>query len=107
MRCNVGGRVEIGMRSRRKIQYTIRNVPVEVDRRLRDSARRLHRSLNQTLLDLLSRASGKPQAPTSYRDLDSFFGSWTADQQVDQALAEQRKVSARHRDPRHPTRYPR
>ncbi len=82
----------VGMRSRHKIQYTIRNIPVEVDRRLRDSARHLHRSLNQTLLDLLSRAAGASQASTSYRDLDSFFGSWTADPKIDQALAEQRTI---------------
>ena len=93
MKWSVGDRVETGMKSRRKIQYTIRNVPAEVDRRLRDSARRLHRSLNQTLVDLLSRAARKPPAP--YQDLDSFFGSWTADRQVDQALAEQRSASVR------------
>ncbi len=80
------------MKSRHAIQYTIRNIPVEVDRRLRDSARHLHRSLNQALLDLLSRAAGLSQAPAPYRDLDSFFGSWTADPQVDKALAEQRKI---------------
>lgn len=80
------------MRKRQPIQYTIRNIPVEVDRRLRDSAHRLHRSLNRTLLDLLSRAAGASEAGASYRDLDSFFGSWTADPEVDQALTEQRKI---------------
>ncbi len=80
------------MNRRHKIQYTIRNIPVEVDRRLHDSARRLHRSLNQSLIDLLSRAAGASQAPASYRDLDSFFGSWTPDSKVDQALAEQRTI---------------
>ena len=79
------------MKSRNPIQYTIRNIPVEVDRRLRDSARHLNRSLNQALLDLLSRAAGASET-TTYRDLDSFFGSWTADPQVDQALAEQRTI---------------
>lgn len=95
MKWNVDDRAERDMKSRRKIQYTVRNVPAEVDRRLRDSARRLHRSLNQTVLDLLSRAAGKIQVPTSYRDLDSFFGSWTADRKVDQALAEQRTIFRR------------
>lgn len=80
------------MKSMHPIQYTIRNIPAEVDRRLRDSARHLHRSLNQTLLDLLSRAAGASQASASYRDLDAFFGSWTADPKVDQALAEQRTI---------------
>lgn len=80
------------MKSRQSIQYTIRNIPEEVDRRLRDSARHLHLSLNQALLDLLSRAAGASGATTTYRDLDSFFGSWTADAKVDQALAEQRTI---------------
>jgi hypothetical protein len=80
------------MKSRHTIQYTIRNIPVEVDRRLRDSAHQLHRSLNQALVDLLSRAAGVTEPTTPYRDLDAFFGSWTQDSQVDQALAEQRKI---------------
>jgi len=80
------------MNRRHKIQYTIRDIPVEVDRRLRDGARRLHRSLNQSLVDLLSRAAGASETPAAYRDLDSFFGSWTPDPEVDQALGEQRKI---------------
>jgi len=81
-----------GMSRRHKIQYTIRDIPVEVDRRLRDGARRLHRSLNQSLVDLLSRAAGASAPTEVYHDLDGFFGSWTADPEVDQALAEQRKI---------------
>lgn len=82
----------VGMKNRHSIQYTIRNIPAEVDRRLRDSAHQLHRSLNQTLLDLLARAAGVSATTTSYRDLDAFFGSWTKDTAVDQALAEQRTI---------------
>jgi len=80
------------MNIRHTTQYTIRNVPAEVDRRLRDSARHQQLSLNQALLALLARASGASEAATTYRDLDSFFGSWTADAKVDQALAEQRTI---------------
>lgn len=75
---------------RTKRQFTIREIPLWVDRRLRDRARELHQSLNQTVLDILSRAAGASQPSASYRDLDAFFGSWTADPKVDQALAEQR-----------------
>lgn len=80
------------MNSSHKIQYTIRDIPVEVDRRLRDGARRLHRSLNQTLVDLISRAVGASETTAVYRDLDSFFGSWTPDSEVDHSLAEQRTI---------------
>ena len=79
------------MKRKRKLQYTVRDVPVELDRRLRDSARHMNRSLNQTVVDLLARAAGTAEM-TTYKDLDSFFGSWTADVRVDQALAEQRKI---------------
>jgi hypothetical protein len=80
------------MKRKQKLQYTVRDVPVELDRRLRDSARHMNQSLNQTLVDLLARAAGTAEATTTYTDLDSFFGSWTADVKVDQALAEQRKI---------------
>lgn len=82
----------VGMNRRHKIQYTIRDIPVEVDRRLRDGARRLHLSLNQSLVELLSRAAGASERTAVYRDLDGFYGSWTQDPEVDQALAEQRKI---------------
>lgn len=73
------------------MQYTVRDIPVEVDRRLRDDSRRRQRSLNQTLVEILSRAAGAAET-TTYHDLDSFFGSWTADAGVDEALADQRKI---------------
>jgi plasmid stability protein len=81
-----------GMKNRLPIQYTIRNIPAEVDRRLRENARRGHRSLNRTLIDLLSQAAGASTAGEAFRDLDAFFGSWTADSEVDAALREQRKI---------------
>lgn len=80
------------MRKRRNLQYTIRDVPIELDRRLRDGARRTNRSLNRTLVELLERAAGVAQTASTYKDLDSFFGSWTADIEVDRALAEQRRI---------------
>ncbi|MBI3554623.1 MAG: hypothetical protein HY077_19185 [Elusimicrobia bacterium] len=73
------------------VQYTLRNIPAEMDRRLRDTARRLRVSLNRTLLDVLARGAGLSEAAV-HRDLDSFFGSWVADAEVDRALSEQRAV---------------
>jgi hypothetical protein len=81
----------VGVKRKQKLQYTVRDVPIELDRRLRDSARHLNQSLNQTVVELLARAAGTAET-TTYKDLDSFFGSWTADVKVDQALAEQRKI---------------
>lgn len=75
----------------RKKQYTIRNVPPAVDGVLRERAQRSHRSLNEVALEAL-RAGAGVAAASRYSDLDWFFGSWTADKAVDEALADQRRV---------------
>jgi hypothetical protein len=74
-----------------KIQYTVRGVPPVVDRWLRAGARRHRQSLNQALLRVLLRAT-RTTSIEPHSDLDSFFGSWTADTLVERALAEQRRV---------------
>jgi plasmid stability protein len=60
-------------------QYTIRNVPDEVDRELRRRARALKRSLNTVALEALAAAAGTPNASHRHSDLDAFFGSWVRD----------------------------
>ncbi len=72
-------------------QYTIRRVSADVDRALRQRARRLGKSLNQVALEALTRGAGLESA-ARYGDLDGFFGSWVADRAVDEALADQRRV---------------
>lgn len=81
------------MERRRSVQYTIRDVPVEVDRHLRAVARRRGKSLNRTVLGLLCKEAGVTESEV-YADLDGFFGSWVDDPEIDRALAEQRKVDA-------------
>ena len=76
-----------------KSQYTIRSVPSSVDAVLRDKARRQGKSLNEVALEALSAAAGVA-AQIRYADLDGFFGSWVADEAVDKALDEQRRVDA-------------
>jgi plasmid stability protein len=71
-------------------QYTIRNVPAAVDRALRQRAARSHRSLNDVALEALAQAAQVSVPGTA--DLEAFFGSWVEDPEVDEALAEQRKV---------------
>lgn len=72
-------------------QYTIRSVPAAVDAVLREKAKRQGKSLNQVALDALSSGAGV-QAQSRYCDLDGFFGSWIADQAVDKALEDQRRI---------------
>jgi hypothetical protein len=72
-------------------QYTIRFVPVALDRLLRERARREGKSLNQVALDALRRGLGA-DAPVVHHDLDRYSGTWIEEAEVDAALAEQRAV---------------
>ncbi|MBI5202353.1 MAG: hypothetical protein HY925_12255 [Elusimicrobia bacterium] len=79
------------MKGRHKVQYTIRDIPPNVDEAVRDRARRRGQSLNQAVVEMLSQEAAQGSARL-YHDLDGFFGSWTADREVDRALAEQRRI---------------
>ena len=75
----------------RSIQYSIRQVPREVDRILRQKAARSRRSLNQVILDELTEAAlgGKKRA-----DFSDIVGQWTPDPAFDEILASQRQIDA-------------
>lgn len=86
----------VGMKSLSKTpkqthQYTIRNVPVEVDRALRKKAKADGKSLNETALDALRRAAG-PEIPVRYHDLDHLIGTWVEDPEFDRILEAQRQI---------------
>ena len=71
-----------------KKQYTIRNVPAAVDRALRKLAQANGKSLNETALEALGRATGV-DAPIRHHDLDHLIGKWVEDPEFDRAIAEQ------------------
>lgn len=79
------------MKSRHHVQYTIRDIPLEVDRFIRAAARRGGKSLNRTVLGLLCKEAGVAES-APHTDLDGFFGSWIDDPEIDRALAEQRTI---------------
>jgi len=81
--------------STKATQYTVRNVPRSVDRALREKAAAKGVSLNAVLLRALESEAGVEGPQRLHHDLDSFFGSWVADQRVDRALSEMRKVDPR------------
>lgn len=81
----------VGMKVK-AFQYTIRNVPLSVDKALRKKAAEMKLSLNRLLLYALAQAAGLTATPTVYNDLDGFAGSWIDDPDVEKALREQRKV---------------
>jgi hypothetical protein len=77
------------MRKRAAIQYTIRGVPPEVDRALRQKASRHNHSLNQVILDELSRATVGLKRKADFSDL---VGKWTPDPEFDEIIASQRQI---------------
>jgi len=77
-------------------QYTIRGIPPEVDRVLRETAETTGMSLNETALSALSEAA--LQAGTrsiKYRDLSQLAGQWQEDVEFDETLAAQRLINPR------------
>jgi plasmid stability protein len=74
------------------MQYTIRNIPRDVDRALRRRAREEGKSLNEVAVDALRRALGLTEEPATQRDLTDIRGTWVDDPEVDAALAEQRII---------------
>lgn len=72
------------------IQYTIRGIPPDVDRALRDRARQRKLSLNQLLVEELTAAGGDPGR--RYRSLKGLAGKWREDPEFNRILAAQRKI---------------
>jgi plasmid stability protein len=71
------------------VQYTIRGVPREVDRALRDKAAQRKQSLNQVIVEELTTATvGEPRR-ANFEDL---VGTWAPDPEFDEILASQRQI---------------
>ncbi len=73
----------IGMKT---MQYTIRQVPEQIDRLVRQQVNKSHKSLNAVLLSILERGVGAAKEPVEYRDLDDLVGSWVIDPEFDAAM---------------------
>jgi hypothetical protein len=76
------------MKAQALVTYTVRGVPKEVDAELRRKAARQKKSLNQVILDELSRANGQ-QKKADFSDL---VGKWEPDPAFDEIIASQRKI---------------
>jgi len=71
------------------VQYTVRGVPREVDRVLRQRAKQRGASLNQLLVDELTLATiGHPMRA----DFSDLVGKWTPDAAFDEIVASQRQI---------------
>ena len=73
------------------MQYTIRNVPRELDRAMKARAKQLGKSVNQLALEALARALG---VPIRRRNLRSMPGAWSEREakDFDRFLRDHRKV---------------
>ena len=77
------------MRRPAPVQYTIRGIPREVDRALRQRARQRGESLNRLVVDELTVATiGRPKRA----DFTDLVGQWTPDPAFDEILASQRRI---------------
>lgn len=74
------------------MQYTLRNVPKQIDRLLRERARREGKSLNEVVLEALARVFGLEGAPIAHRNLTDISGTWVADSATESALDDQRRI---------------
>ena len=71
------------------IQYTIRGIPPEVDRVLRQKAARRKQSLNRVILEELTQAAIGGNRRSDFSDI---VGRWTPDPAFDEILAAQRRI---------------
>ncbi len=74
------------------MQYTLRNIPKNVDAALRRRAKEQGKSLNQVAIEALTHASGLAGGPTKRRDLSWLAGTWVEDPEFDKIIEEQRQI---------------
>ena len=81
----------VGMKDK-QVQYTLRKVPPQVDRALRQKAREERRSLNDVALEALECGLGLTGKPVRHHDLDDLAGTWVQDPEFDRAIEEMDQI---------------
>jgi hypothetical protein len=76
---------------RRGDQFTVRNVPLAVQKAMRRKAVEEKKSLNQVLIEALT-AQSIGESKKVYHDLDHLAGTWEEDPAFDEAIALQDRV---------------
>lgn len=82
----------VGNMSRQTRQYTVRNLPPELDRTLRERCRETGKSLNEVVIETLKRGSGVAEEPPIYHDLDFMARTWVEDPEFDKVLEAQEEI---------------
>jgi len=70
----------------KRMQYTIRGIPERVDELVRRRAQATRKSMNEVLVEALSRGLGIGDEPVEYHDLDDLAGTWVDDPEFDAAI---------------------
>ena len=73
------------------MQYTIRNIPPEIDRAIKARAKKLGKSVNQVALELLTHGTGQAVRRRSLRNMP---GAWSEAEaaELDRFLEEHRRI---------------
>lgn len=74
----------------KSIQYTLRDIPPELDQALRARAAEEKESLNTVLRETLLRGSGLGSQPLCNHEFDDLAGKWVRDEACESALEEMR-----------------
>jgi hypothetical protein len=77
---------------KRKIQYTIRDIPERLDKRLRERCVEYGGSLNKIVVEALAKGIGIDAEPKVYHDLDHLAGTWVKDPGFDAAMKAMKRV---------------
>ena len=80
------------MKENHLVQYTIRGIPVRINRFLREKAKDEHKSLNQVVIECLVRGLGLDEEKVYYHDLDDLAGTWQQDPEFDKAVDEMDRI---------------
>jgi len=71
------------------VRYTLRSIPVALDRVLRQRASASGKSLNEVAIDALAEGAGLVGAFRKRRNLSDIAGTWKVDESFDDAFAAQ------------------
>ncbi|HZH02447.1 MAG TPA: hypothetical protein VEY30_01605 [Myxococcaceae bacterium] len=74
------------------MQYTLRNVPPELDAELRRKAKDEGKSLNEVTVEALAKGLGYADKPVQMRSLRDLAGTWKEDKKFQRALSDQRQI---------------
>lgn len=79
-------------------QITIRGIPYEIEKLIKDEAKRKRLSINKAFISLLERLTGlttkEKKEKTMHHNFDRFFGVWTKEEAItfDKSLKLQREI---------------